>query len=128
MELWMRSGRRRYFSPRPWPLTSRAPRCPWTAARTSSARRCGTSRLRKWHCAGRNFLAPMGNIYLIRHGQASFGTHEYDRLSELGMRQSRLLGDALAQRKWRVDHVVTGNMKRHSQTAEACLAALPEAL
>jgi broad specificity phosphatase PhoE len=70
----------------------------------------------------------MGQIYLVRHGQACFGTHDYDRLSELGLRQARLLGDALARRPWRVDRVVTGNMKRHAQTAEACLAAYRETL
>ena len=70
----------------------------------------------------------MGHIYLVRHGQASFGTHDHDRLSELGLTQSRLLRDALARRAWRVDRVLTGNMKRHNQTAEACIAALPTAL
>ena len=34
----------------------------------------------------------MSNIYLVRHGQASFGAADYDQLSELGLRQSALLG------------------------------------
>lgn len=70
----------------------------------------------------------MGNIYLVRHGQASFGTEDYDRLSELGLEQSRLLGAWLARRGWRIDQVVSGNLKRQRQTAEACLAAVPPAL
>lgn len=39
----------------------------------------------------------MGSIYLIRHGQASFGAENYDVLSPLGYRQSEALGDYLAQ-------------------------------
>ena len=38
-------------------------------------------------------------IYLVRHGQASFGKRDYDALSELGHEQSRLLGRALAARE-----------------------------
>ena len=29
----------------------------------------------------------MGAIYLVRHGQASFGTDDYDRLTETGFRE-----------------------------------------
>lgn len=39
----------------------------------------------------------MGTLYLVRHGQASFGADDYDRLSDLGWRQSRRLGQWLAQ-------------------------------
>jgi len=38
----------------------------------------------------------MSELYLIRHGQASFGTADYDRLSEKGIRQASVLGDHLA--------------------------------
>ena len=31
----------------------------------------------------------MAQFYLVRHGQASFGTDNYDRLSELGHQQAR---------------------------------------
>ena len=34
----------------------------------------------------------MGAIYLVRHGQAAFGTDDYDRLTEIGYTQARLLG------------------------------------
>ena len=30
----------------------------------------------------------MATIYLIRHGQASFGAEDYDKLSELGCKQA----------------------------------------
>ena len=66
----------------------------------------------------------MSAIYLIRHGQASFGDGDYDRLSPLGLEQSRVLGEALCGRVPKVDHVVCGGMTRHRQTAEACLLAM----
>jgi broad specificity phosphatase PhoE len=70
----------------------------------------------------------MGQIYLVRHGQASFGSADYDRLSPLGVEQSRVLGQWLGQRGQRFDSVVTGGMLRHRQTAEACMGALPQTL
>ena len=39
----------------------------------------------------------MSAIHLVRHGQASFGADDYDLLSALGERQSRVLGQALAR-------------------------------
>ncbi len=38
---------------------------------------------------------PVGSIYLIRHGQASFGADDYDVLSPTGIRQAEILGDHL---------------------------------
>ena len=48
-----------------------------------------TSRVR-WR-PGNNRRA-MGTLYLVRHGQASFGADDYDLLSELGQRQCAQLG------------------------------------
>lgn len=70
----------------------------------------------------------MGQILLVRHGQAQFGSDDYDRLTELGRSQARLLGGWLAKRHRKFDAVVTGSMKRHRQTAEACLMELPHGL
>ena len=70
----------------------------------------------------------MGAIYLVRHGQASFGAADYDRLSETGIEQARVLGEALRPRLPSVEVAVTGAMQRHRQTAEACLAAMGLAL
>lgn len=64
----------------------------------------------------------MSVIYLIRHGQASFGNENYDQLSELGHEQSTKLGLALSQRLVLFDKVYTGSMLRHEQTANNCLA------
>jgi broad specificity phosphatase PhoE len=61
-------------------------------------------------------------LLLVRHGQASFGAADYDRLSALGERQSRMLGEALAARGVRPDVVVRGSLRRHRQTAEAAVS------
>ena len=58
----------------------------------------------------------MGNLYLVRHGQASFGAADYDNLSELGARQSVRLGAYFASKGLRFDAVLTGTLKRHAQT------------
>jgi len=62
----------------------------------------------------------MGHIYLIRHGQASFGADDYDKLSPLGHQQSERLGQYLAQRSERLgltwEAVLTGSLRRHEET------------
>jgi broad specificity phosphatase PhoE len=58
----------------------------------------------------------MGTLYLVRHGQASFGADDYDQLSELGKRQSRQLGRYWAERGQRFDAVITGTLRRQQQT------------
>ena len=59
----------------------------------------------------------MGVILLVRHGQASFGSADYDVLSPLGERQSRCLGAALAGRGVRPASVVSGSMRRQRDSA-----------
>jgi broad specificity phosphatase PhoE len=66
----------------------------------------------------------VGQLLLVRHGQASWDSEDYDVLSETGWEQSRLLGRSLAARGIRPDLVVTGGMRRHRETAEACLEEL----
>ena len=66
----------------------------------------------------------MSELYLIRHAQASFGTDDYDQLSELGFRQSRLLGEYFDRRGIDFDHLVTGDMRRQHQTMEAVFEGL----
>ena len=39
----------------------------------------------------------MSELYLIRHGQGSFGTGNYDKLSDLGCEQARLVGRHFAE-------------------------------
>lgn len=67
----------------------------------------------------------MASIYLIRHGQASFGQDDYDQLSSLGHEQAKIVGQSLARRVEGFDCVFTGTMQRHQQTADGCLEAFP---
>ena len=64
----------------------------------------------------------MGLIYMIRHAQASFGSMSYDRLSDLGIRQSEILGDYFARVGVNFDSVYSGAMERQRVTAETVLA------
>ncbi|MFS3127531.1 histidine phosphatase family protein [Nocardioides sp. Bht2] len=61
----------------------------------------------------------MGQLLLVRHGQASWGTDDYDVLSPLGWEQGRILGAAMARRGVKPDRVVIGGMQRHRETCEA---------
>lgn len=56
----------------------------------------------------------MERIYLLRHGQASFGATNYDQLSDLGRRQAAVCGAVLPQAP-----LVSGTLLRHQQTATA---------
>ena len=64
----------------------------------------------------------MSTLYLIRHGQASFGAADYDHLSELGARQCHALGQYFADRGVQFEAVLRGTLRRHAQS----LAALTE--
>jgi broad specificity phosphatase PhoE len=66
----------------------------------------------------------VGQLLLVRHGQASWDSDDYDVLSSVGWEQSRLLGKSLAARGISPDVVVVGGMRRHRETAEACLGEL----
>lgn len=59
----------------------------------------------------------MSTLVVVRHGQASFFEDHYDRLSTLGRRQSRLLGDYWAERGITFDEVYTGPRERQIDTA-----------
>lgn len=69
----------------------------------------------------------MGSIYLIRHGQASFGAEDYDVLSSLGERQSVLLGSHLARTGVQLDRAVSGSLTRQAHTGRLVLEQLAEA-
>jgi len=60
----------------------------------------------------------MSELFIIRHAQASFGSENYDQLSELGHQQSEWLGEYLARREIHFDHVILGDMVRHRETLE----------
>ena len=69
----------------------------------------------------------MAELFMVRHGQASFGTGNYDRLSALGERQGVWLGEYFAERGIAFDRVVTGSLRRHRQTADAIFRGLGSA-
>jgi broad specificity phosphatase PhoE len=58
-------------------------------------------------------------VHLVRHGQASFGTADYDVLSEAGHRQAALVAKALAGRGVRPAVLVSGTLRRQVGTAAA---------
>jgi broad specificity phosphatase PhoE len=66
----------------------------------------------------------MGTLYLVRHGQASFGAQDYDQLSAVGQRQCVGLGEYFRQRDLAFSTVLTGTLRRHAQSyAGICLGA-----
>ena len=79
----------------------------------------------------------MGTLYLVRHGQASFGADDYDVLSPLGHRQSARLGEYFRGKGLRFEAALTGTLNRQVQTfsgiceglgvaLESSMPALPE--
>jgi broad specificity phosphatase PhoE len=73
----------------------------------------------------------MGELVLIRHGQANSAASDedgYDRLSDLGHRQARWLGEWLRAHEDPFDRVLMGSLRRHRETAEAMgdMGAEPE--
>ena len=58
----------------------------------------------------------MGTLYLVRHGQASFGATDYDNLSSLGHQQAVRLGEYFKAKGWQFDGVLIGSLRRHAQT------------
>lgn len=69
----------------------------------------------------------MASIYIIRHGQASFGADDYDKLSEKGEQQAELLGAFFLANKVGFDAVYAGELKRQQGTARGVLKAYANA-
>lgn len=74
------------------------------------------------------------SLFLVRHGQASFGSENYDQLSSVGEQQSLALGRWLANCGENFAAVRLGRLQRHRQTLDALQigirehgGALPEA-
>lgn len=65
----------------------------------------------------------MSRLLLVRHGQASAGSRDYDRLSELGWRQARELGCYWARLGLVPDRVWVGPCRRQRETAEGVAEA-----
>jgi broad specificity phosphatase PhoE len=71
----------------------------------------------------RRYPLQMSMIYMIRHGQASFGKDDYDRLSPLGKRQARILAQHLLTTGFHPHAVYSGTMVRQAATAQEVLSA-----
>ncbi|HBD39143.1 MAG TPA: histidine phosphatase family protein, partial [Cupriavidus sp.] len=52
----------------------------------------------------------MATLFLVRHGQASFGAANYDCLSDTGRQQSRWLGEYFRDRGVQFRRVVAGTL------------------
>jgi broad specificity phosphatase PhoE len=66
----------------------------------------------------------MATVMLIRHGQASYGQVDYDKLSPLGVEQARLIGTLLATQK--IDAMFCGPLVRQVDTATHARETAPE--
>ncbi|HEV8077519.1 MAG TPA: histidine phosphatase family protein [Marinobacter sp.] len=69
----------------------------------------------------------MATIYLVRHGQASFGAKDYDRLSPIGWQQGRVLGRSLVATA-KPQAVFGGTLRRHRETVEAVASGFGDGL
>lgn len=61
----------------------------------------------------------MGEVVLVRHGQANSSAtteEDYDRLSELGHKQARWLGEWMAEHDTSFDVVMSGTLRRQMET------------
>ncbi len=70
----------------------------------------------------------MTTVYLIRHGQASLGADDYDRLSLRGREQARHLGRMLQPRLGGAAALRSGSLSRQIETGEEIAAMLPAAV
>ena len=66
----------------------------------------------------------MSELFLVRHAQASFGKADYDQLSELGVNQSRWLGEYFRRQGIEFTKLIVGNMRRHNQTLDGICEAM----
>jgi broad specificity phosphatase PhoE len=69
----------------------------------------------------------MATIFLVRHGQASFGAANYDCLSGKGRQQALWLGEYFRERGVRFRRVVAGSLVRQQDTAAAILDGMRDA-
>lgn len=67
----------------------------------------------------------MAEVFLIRHGQASFGQLNYDALSDLGHKQTKICGGYLFEHVFKPDdkiQFVSGALTRQRETMENILS------
>jgi broad specificity phosphatase PhoE len=69
----------------------------------------------------------MAQLILIRHGQAAAFSEDSDRLTDLGERQARILGEHFVATDTQFDVVIRGSLRRHAQTEAEVAAAYQRA-
>ncbi len=65
----------------------------------------------------------MTTIYMIRHGQASVLSDNYDQLSDLGKKQAQLLGEYFVEQNIQLDKIIRGPLYRHEQSTQHFIEA-----
>jgi broad specificity phosphatase PhoE len=68
----------------------------------------------------------VSEFYLVRHGQASFGAKNYDKLSQLGHQQARWLGEYFTAMNITFFQAFMGDMVRHKETTQGILHGLSQ--
>ena len=63
----------------------------------------------------------MSELILVRHGQASFGKESYDKLSDNGIEQVKVLSRHWQEMGERFDHAYSGSLLRQRETAAELL-------
>ncbi len=63
----------------------------------------------------------MSELILVRHGQASFGAESYDKLSDKGVEQVKILSQHWQALGERFDQIYSGTLLRQRETAQELL-------
>ena len=61
----------------------------------------------------------MSTLWFIRHGQASFGADDYDRISPAGRKQAELVAEHLCRTAGGFDLLFSGTLARQQETARS---------
>lgn len=64
----------------------------------------------------------MSELILVRHGQASFGKESYDKLSDRGVEQVKILAQHWQALGEDFDHIYSGTLLRQKETANELLS------
>ena len=65
----------------------------------------------------------MSEIYFVRHGQASFGDKDYDRLSPTGVKQAQILAQHMVRTGQSFDAVYSGTLIRQKNTSRELISS-----
>jgi len=63
----------------------------------------------------------MSELVFVRHGQASFGADSYDKLSDKGVEQVRILAQHWLEIGEQFDYLYHGTLLRQKETAKELL-------